>query len=255
MASSPDVPPQPRDALQPPPVPAPGDALLLDFDGTLVDIAPTPDAIDVPGDLADTLARLSQRLEGRLAIVSGRAVADLEKHLGRLPVTMMGSHGGEIREAGASETRALVDPLPAEALDALHAVAQAQGDLLVERKPCGAAIHFRDTPDAEAAVRERAQRIAETHGLKHKAGKMVSELVVPGADKGSALRHLLAMGPFAGARAIFAGDDVTDEDAFAVASQFGEGGGVLVGPVRETKARWRLDRPDAVHDWLQETLK
>ena len=241
-------------SLSPPPIPAAGDALLLDFDGTLVEIADTPDGIRIPAELPDLLARLSEKLEGRLAIVSGRAVADLEKHLGRLPVALMGSHGGEMRAAGASAISALVDPLPEAAVDALHDLAEEQGGLLVERKPCGAAIHFRARPEAEAAVRKRAEDIAENHDLKHKAGKMVSELVVRGADKGAGLRHLLALPRFAGARAIFAGDDVTDEDAFAVASDYAAGGGVLVGPPRETKARWHLSGPPAVQEWLKETL-
>ncbi|MEZ5744044.1 MAG: trehalose-phosphatase [Sphingomonadaceae bacterium] len=245
-----------KPAALPPPPDLSGhqrDALLLDFDGTLVDIAPRPDAITVPAGLPATLAALSEMLGGRLAIVSGRSIADLDRHLGPVPVAMAGSHGGEFREAGSGEARALVDPFPAQALTELAELAEDLGGLLVEEKPTGAAIHFRDAPDLEERVRSNVEAIAREHGIKVKHGKMVAELVVAGADKGAAVAHLMKLDRFAGSRPLFAGDDVTDEDAFRAVGAFG-GGGVLVGPLRATAACWHLPDTAAVHIWLENAL-
>ena len=225
------------------------DALLLDFDGTLVEIAATPGGIVVPVDLGRTLAALSELLNGRIAIVSGRSIADLDRHLGAVGIALCGSHGGEFRDAGETDTRALVDAFPDAALTQLQDLARDLGNLLVEPKPTGAAIHYREQPSLQPRVDAGVERIAQAHGVMATRGKMVAELVVTGADKGSALAHLMDIERFAGARPIFVGDDVTDEDAFGAAARFG-GGGVLVGPVRETAARWHLCDTVAVHGWL-----
>ena len=225
-------------------------AVFLDFDGTLVEIAPRPDAVEVARGLPELLYKLARLLEGRLAIVSGRSLADLDRHLGPLPVAMAGSHGGEMRDAGRAAVQSLAAPLPLPVAEAVRAVAADHGGLLVEAKPSSIAIHYRDRPRAEADVQARTGAIAATHGLATKHGKMVSELVMPGADKGSAINRFMMLAPFSGTRPIFVGDDVTDEDAFRAVLQY-DGGGILVGPERETAALWRIGSVAHVHAWLR----
>lgn len=224
-------------------------ALFLDFDGTLVEIADHPDGVIVPPDLPERIARLSQRLDGRFAIVTGRSLDALEAMLGPLDVAVAGSHGGEFRAAGTRDVVPLAQPLPPVVAQRLSDFARANGDLLVEPKPFSIAVHYRRRPEAMPALLACAAETGEAFGLKLKHGKQVIELSMPGSDKGSAVARFMQMAPFAGARPLFAGDDVTDEDAFAAVTRLG-GAGILVGPMRRTLARWRLDGVPAVHDWL-----
>ena len=228
-------------------------ALLLDFDGTLVDIAPQPDAIELAPDLGEILTALADRLDGRVAIVSGRSIADLDRHLGPQPIAMAGSHGGEFRDAGSGKVASLADPFPEAARREVENLAKSLGGLLCEFKPCSAALHYRDAPERENEVLAGATRTANSHGLALKRGKMVAELAMPGSDKGSAVTHLMGLARFTGSQPIFIGDDVTDEDAFAAVRDLG-GAGVLVGTERQTGAQWRLQDVAAVHRWLQELL-
>jgi trehalose 6-phosphate phosphatase len=236
--------------LEPPLSILDGAALLLDFDGTLVELAETPDAIRIPLELPALIAQLSLRLDGRVAIVSGRSLEDLERHAGPWPVAFAGSHGVEIRISGDVERSALPDGL-AEAREALARFAADDPRLLVEDKPGTIALHFRRAPDREADSAALAENLAARHGLRVQPGKMVVELLPPGVDKGTALERLMAEPPFAGARPWFMGDDLTDEHAFAAAARAG-GGGIMVGPERETAAAWRLADVRAAARWLTE---
>lgn len=247
---------EPRPPLLPPPPLADVSrnlALFLDFDGTLVEIADHPDRVLVLPGLAGLVARLAQRLDGRLAIVTGRSLASLEHLLGPLAIAVAGSHGGEFRPAGTTAVQPLAPLLPATALTRLRRFAQDNGGLLVEAKPFSAAAHYRDHPLARDALLAEARRIADDEGLGLTHGKMVVELTTPGADKGTALTRFMQQVPFTGASPLFIGDDTTDEHAFAAARTLG-GSGILVGPERETAARWRLDGVTAVHQWLKEAL-
>lgn len=249
---------RPRDLPPPPPLrPArigePPPSLFLDFDGTLVEIADHPDAVIVPPTLPDLIARLSDRLDGRLALVTGRSIAALETLVGPLSVAVAGSHGGEFRPAGFSVAMALADPLPGLAIERLTRFASENGGLLVEPKPFSIAVHYRRHPEALNGLLACAEGIRHELGLALKHGKQVIELAMPGSDKGSAVARFMEMEPFAGSRPFFIGDDVTDEDAFAAIARLG-GDGVLVGPMRQTAARWRLDSVTSVHHWLEQAL-
>jgi trehalose 6-phosphate phosphatase len=225
-------------------------SLFLDFDGTLVEIAERPQDVVVSQGLPAALEALSRRLAGRLAIVSGRSLAALNQMLGPISVAMAGSHGGEFRPAGSDRIEALADPLPKALCEALATFAQDNGGLVFEAKPCSAAVHYRDRPQIGPALFDHAQRLATDFGAYVKHGKMVVELTMPGSDKGNAVSRFMGLPPFAGSRPLFVGDDVTDEDAFAAVRRF-DGGGVLVGSMRETRALWRLSGVAAVHDWLE----
>jgi trehalose 6-phosphate phosphatase len=233
----------------PPPLSLAGTALFLDFDGTLVELAEAPDLIQVPADLPGLLARLAGRLGGRLAIVSGRAVADLERHLGCSGLAVSGSHGLELRLPDGRSLAA--DPgMLAGVRQDIARFAGASPGLLVEEKPASIAVHYRRAPEQAAVVAAFLAALAERAGLAVQRGKMVVELRPHGADKGDALRRIMAEPPFAGARPVFVGDDLTDEHAFAAAAALG-GAGVLVGAPRETAARWRLPGVAAVAAWLE----
>jgi trehalose 6-phosphate phosphatase len=226
-----------------------GAALFLDFDGTLVELAETPDAIEVSSDLQPLLERLARRLGGRLAIVSGRPIEDLERHLAISGIAVSGSHGVELRLAGQALRAAEPPAGVAEARAAARRFAETAPGLLVEEKPAGVALHYRQAPDRAYSVGTFMAAVAERTGLSLLHGKMVAELRPRGADKGAAIRAMMAEPPFAGARPVFVGDDITDEDGFQVASEMG-GAGILVGPPRATRAAWRLDDVPAVARWL-----
>ena len=222
-------------------------ALFLDFDGTLVDIAAEPGAIAVPHDLGARLAALSDRIEGRLALVSGRAIEDLEFHCGPLALACAGSHGAELRAADGAmiQTAAALPP------DVLAQTARwaCEAGAHHEAKPHGVALHSRLRPELEESCALYLEGLAQRHGLAVKRGKKVAELVRPGADKAVAVRRFMAGPPFAGATPIFAGDDVTDEDGFAACTQLG-GFGVIVGDRPSQNARYALPDAAAVSDWI-----
>jgi trehalose 6-phosphate phosphatase len=240
------------DTLPAPPADlAEGAALFLDFDGTLVELAETPDSIRVAPHLSPLLQRLQRRLEGRLAVVSGRAIGDLERHLDCAGLAVSGSHGLELRLRDGSPVPLAAPRGLDHARERASAFAGAVPGLLVEGKPFSIAIHYRRAPQREAEVRGFMSQLAADTGLILQHGKMVVELRPPGADKGDAVRALMAEPEFAGARPLFVGDDLTDEDAFRAAADLG-GGGVLVGGERETAARWRLAGVPAVAAWLEQ---
>lgn len=231
-----------------------GNSLFLDFDGTLVDIAPHPDEVEVAPALPGLIRKLSRRMNGRLAIISGRSLAALDKHLGPLDVAMAGSHGGEFRGTGSGQVEALAAPLSEVVEAELTRFAQKRPGLLVEPKPFSIAVHYRDRPEAEGELLAHAQALAQAEVMEVKHGKMVIELVMPGSDKGSAVAKFMAMSAFSGTRPLFVGDDRTDEDAFVKVLDYG-GGGVLVGPDRETAAHWWLPGVMEVHAWLRAAVK
>ncbi len=239
----PDSPPPPLSRLAPA-------ALFLDFDGTLVELAEAPGAIAVPAGLKPLLDRLAERLEGRLAIVSGRAVDDLRRHLGGCVAVLSGSHGAELHYADGRSIPVSAPPGLAEARESIRRFAAGADGLIVEDKPAGVALHYRLAPERAEEADAFLEALAERSGLALQRGKMVAELRPEGTDKGAALRRLMAEPPFEGARPVFVGDDLTDEDAFAAAAALG-GEGVLVGPARPTAALWRLDGVAEVTSWLE----
>ncbi|WP_374405304.1 trehalose-phosphatase [Pelagerythrobacter sp.] len=223
-------------------------ALFLDFDGTLVDLAPAPDAIEVPGALARGLRALAERLDGRLALVSGRSLDDLATHVMLDGIARAGSHGSDRRDAEGGALGAPAVGLPEAAFDALHTSA---GDLelMLETKSHGAALHYRGDPAMGAAARDLAGQVSKRFDLAVKHGKSVVELTAKGADKGGAVRAFLEIPPFSGAMPVFVGDDVTDEDGIAACVDAG-GFGVLVGDRMPTAARYRLPDVASVYEWL-----
>ncbi|HET9428662.1 MAG TPA: trehalose-phosphatase [Allosphingosinicella sp.] len=239
-------------AILPPPPPdlLDGAALFLDFDGTLVELAETPAAIRVSPGLGPLLERLHERLGGRLAIISGRSVADLERHIACAGIAFSGSHGLELRLADGHSVPLSVP----EDLEAMHSAvsgfAAAHEGLLVEEKPAGIALHYRLAPAFAEQAEAFMAALAEAHDMTLQRGQMVVELRPEGATKGDALRSFMTEPVFAGARPVFVGDDLTDEHGFEAAAGLG-GAGILVGAERPTAARYRIGTVAAVSDWLE----
>jgi trehalose 6-phosphate phosphatase len=228
-----------------------GAALFLDFDGTLVELAETPGSIRVGAELRPLLDRLSQRLGERIAIISGRAVADLERHLDCSGIAVSGSHGLELRLASGESIPLAAAGELREAREEVRCFAAGVAGLLVEEKPASVAVHFRKAPAEEERVTRFMLDLAGRSGLTVQQGKLVAELRPWGADKGDAVRAFMSQPEFEGATPVFIGDDLTDEHAFEAARDLG-GEGILVGPPRETAARWRLSDVEAVSAWLQQ---
>lgn len=224
-------------------------SLFLDFDGTLVDIAPAPDAIVVREGLAAALDSLASRLEQRLALVSGRSLEDIASHLGTPQIARAGSHGAARMRADGSMIGPAPATIPEQAVGALKAFTVEHG-IAYESKTHGGAIHYRSSPEKEDLAIAFATELAEQFGLAIKRGKCVVELVRPGASKGDAVHAFMCEEPFARSRPIFIGDDVTDEDGFAACQSMG-GLGILVGERTPTLAQHSLPSVRAVHQWLE----
>lgn len=235
----------------PPPTLLDGASLFLDFDGTLVNFVIDPTAAAADLALRALLRALWTRLDGRLAILSGRSLADLTQRLDLGEVAMAGSHGLERRSADGTVTRAPIPPELAVATRAARTFAEAHG-LLLECKAAGVALHFRDAQHAEAAIDAFARALAADTGLELQSGKCVRELKVPGADKGDAVRAFMAEPPFIVGSPIVVGDDLTDEHAFIAAAALG-GSAILVGDARRTAAQYRLPTVEATLAWLGAT--
>ena len=230
-------------------------ALFLDVDGTLLEIAPTPQGVSVPEALRQRLRALSDGSGGAVALVSGRAIADLDGLFAPLTLPAAGLHGFEYRDGSGEYGRR---PLPsAAALERARAamveLAQRHPRLLVEDKRFALALHFRDAPQLEEPVVAAMLEVAASLGgeLELQRGKMVVELRPAGATKGKAVAAFLQAPPFAGRLPIFLGDDLTDEPAFELVNRLG-GLSVLVGAPRPSAARCRLEDVSAVRHWLAE---
>ncbi|MGC3986199.1 MAG: trehalose-phosphatase [Pseudorhodoferax sp.] len=223
-------------------------ALFLDFDGTLVELAPEPDAIVIPPELVPLLAALRERLGGALAVVSGRAVGAIDTFLHPLDLPVAGVHGSERRAADGNLVL-----LPTPSLDTVEQAAarllHEHPALAVEPKRGAVALHYRQAPQLEELCRRTMEAaVAASPGVTLLHGKMVFEAKSSLANKGKALGDFLQEAPFAGRKPVFLGDDTTDEPGFQVAQKLG-GTGIKVG-AGDTLAQHRIAGPAAVRAGL-----
>lgn len=227
----------------------PSSALFLDFDGTLVDLAPEPESIVVPPGLVDTLGVLSDYLDGALALISGRPIEQLDRFLHPLHLPVAGVHGAERRSGDGDVTLLATHPLQHVEQTAAALVARHPG-LRVERKRGSLALHYRHAPELEAlCLRAMEEAVAASPGLTLLRGKMVAEAKPHCATKGHAIEAFLQEPPFAGRSPVFVGDDFTDETGFATVQRL-HGIGVKVGD-GPTAARHRVESPAALRDQLR----
>lgn len=193
-------------------------ALLLDVDGTLVDIAPRPDEVHVPDDLCRALERLLERGGGALALVSGRPIHDLDRLFAPLRLPVVGGHGAELR-VRAGEIISPVEPLPSALRAALARSQDFDPGIVVEDKGYSVGLHYRNAPQAKERLRAHVAAVrAEFAGEATEVlpGKALFEVKRPGVNKGNGVRQLMNHPPFAGRKPVFIGDDVTDEAVFAI---------------------------------------
>lgn len=251
------VPPPDRSTLArplpTPPLCLPRPALFLDLDGVLAPLAPTPEAVVPEPRRTAVLRDVLERLGGRVAIISGRTLAEVDRISEEAVRAASGVHGLERRSDDGTLVVGDAAPEVRAAVAAFHAFAEDRPGMIVEDKGVSAGLHFRGAQDQAAAARDLAGRLAEDTGLSLQAGNLVVELKTPGTDKGTALTAFMAEDPFHGATPVMVGDDLTDEHGFAAATALG-GFGVLVGPPRPTAARFGLKDVAAVLDWL-DTLR
>lgn len=229
------------------------DALFLDLDGTLLEIADHPSAVQASPSLLALLRELSIHLDGACAVITGRTVADADDILKGALGSIAGVHGAEFKTPVASTVQWSNDSEPVWAARADAYALASRLQLLIEDKRASLALHYRSTPELAAEVHAAAEEIAAAHGLRVMKGQMVVELIAGQRTKGDALEAFMRQPPFAGRRPIAVGDDVTDEDAFASAAKLG-GFGVLVGDRHDSAAAFGLSDPASVAAWLQASL-
>lgn len=238
------------------PLPSTGWAYFLDVDGTLIDLADTPDAALVDAELLDLLAHLHRVSGGAVALVSGRALSDLEQRLGTLRVPLAGQHGLERRDAAG---RLWIHAAPPAAKytikEALAPLLAQHAGLLLEDKGLTLALHFRQAPQLANVAQQLMARYAADAGagLEVQHGKCVVEVKPAGIDKGTAVTEYLREMPFKGRCPVFIGDDLNDEHGFAEVNHAG-GLSIKVGEGASC-ARFRLPDVAAVRRWLRGALK
>ena len=235
-------------------LPEPGDlrsiALLLDIDGTIIDIASRPDDVEVPRGLCETLAALHVKTGGALALVSGRLISDTDRLFAPLRLPAIGGHGAEMRIGGERAS-----PRSADIDAALrHSVAALMRDdprIVIEDKGYSLAVHYRLAPEREHYVKADLAALLTRAGhrdLEMLEGKAVVEIKPPAFTKGLAVRELMKHHPFVGRGPVFVGDDHTDETVFAVLPALG-GVGYSVGrPI--AGASGIFESPREVRRWL-----
>lgn len=223
-------------------------ALFLDFDGTLVPFAGRPDDIRLPAILPQMLRDLSRALDGACALISGRSIDNIDRHLGYSCLAVAGEHGGQIRFPGGSVVSRASVSFSGELEEAQRTFENNPG-IVIEPKSAGFAVHYRLAPDLQGDVRAFMKNVIERRpDLEVVDGKFVSELRSRGVSKAAAIRDFMARQPFEGRKPVFVGDDVTDEDGFRAVNALG-GISIKVGDGK-TCADYRVKTIDQVYKWL-----
>src|SRR6185437_5890827 len=246
--SPPDVVPVPRSVLPH----LKEVAILLDIDGTLLDLAPTPREVWVPPGLSNTLNGLLQRTSGALALVSGRSLNDIDLIFAPDQFPAVGGHGAEMRLAINDEAvSSAAPPMDKELKRRLAAIAKLSPGILLEDKGYSLALHYRLAPHAEKAIYEAVSLIRAdlpNAPIEVLPGKSVCEIKHSGFTKATGVLELMTRAPFKGRRPIFIGDDVTDETVFAIMPDLG-GFAFSVGRHAQGVVD-HFDEPREVREWL-----
>jgi len=231
-------------------------AFFLDLDGTLLEIAETPDAAGADRAELALVGRLSRASGGATAVISGRSLAVIDALLSPLMLPAAGQHGAERRDAKGVRHR---HRFPAHVLRpvavGIRTFAASHQGLVFEDKGASVALHYRLAPQLAAVAQAKVREVAQPLGnqVEVQDGKMVVELKPAGCDKGKAIADFMREPPFAGRVPVFLGDDVTDEYGFRVVNAMG-GHTIKIGE-GDTAARWRLRDPSAARTWLAAWLE
>jgi trehalose 6-phosphate phosphatase len=228
-------------------------ALFLDVDGTLLELAPTPETVYVSERLKSLLVELSERLDGALALISGRTIADLDYLFSPLRFCASGIHGAERRDSSNRLIRAPIADQDqfANAQEELQALVRAHEGLLLEDKSFALALHYRLAPHLESRVREKMLAVVQQLGPSYvlQPGKRVFEIRPAAFTKGTAIRSFLSEPPFVQCTPVYLGDDLTDEHAFETVNAL-NGISIRVGEQAVTHAKFRIPTIPQVHRWL-----
>jgi len=231
-------------------------AVLLDIDGTLLELAPTPREVWVPPGLAKTLHRLHKRTNGALALVSGRSINDIDLIFAPDQFPAVGGHGAEMRiEADSEAVSAHAPPMDKELKRRLAAIARLSPGILLEDKGYSLALHYRLAPHAEKAIYAAVSLIRAdlpNAPIEVLPGKLVCEIKHSGFTKASGVTELMMHEPFKGRRPLFIGDDVTDESVFAIMPDL-DGLAFSVGR-RARGVAGHFDAPSDVREFLAHLL-
>lgn len=227
-------------------------ALFLDVDGTLLDIEDHPAGVQADPGLVALLAQLSARLDGALSLISGRPVADIDRIFAPARFAAAGAHGAEMRLHPDDPVSATEWSLPTPILEEIRAFAAEDPGLLLEEKRGGVSLHYRRAPQLEKDCTEFVHRLLPEIETDFRliAGKMVFEFAPKAHHKGAAISEMMQRDPFTGRRAVFVGDDVTDEDGFRTANAL-SGITIRVGGNRDSEAEYSLPDVAAVRGWLE----
>ncbi len=227
-------------------------ALFLDIDGTLLDLAPTPDAVVVPSGLLHILEGVSEALEGAAAFVSGRPIEWIDRLFRPLCWPAAGQHGAEIRLSWHDAVQSTVEVPDLSHLRArAAAIAASIPGVLVEEKSFGVALHYRNAPERAVELHGRLEELLRDlkSDLQLLHGKMVLEVKAVSAWKERAVEIFMEVEPFRGRIPVVIGDDTTDEGAFRAARRRG-GYAIQVGPAASSVATGYVPNPAAVREWL-----
>jgi trehalose 6-phosphate phosphatase len=230
-----------------------GWAVFLDVDGTILEIASTPQDVYVPASLKILLNELCTRLDGALALVTGRSIADLDRLFSPLRCCAAGIHGCERRESSGCIVQSGIDPRSLDgARERLSQLVRQFPDLLLEDKGTALAVHFRRAPHLRVIVRETLSRILEQLGPRFmlQPGKCVLEIRPSRWTKGSAIGDFMQLPPFCGKVPVFIGDDLTDEEGFDYVNRRG-GTSIRVGSPAVTRAKYWLQDVAEAAAWLR----
>jgi trehalose 6-phosphate phosphatase len=237
---------------QAPPPPALDWCLFLDVDGTLVELTDTPSQTESDPEIESLLREVAERLGGAVALVSGRKIATLDELFAPLRLPAAGLHGVERRKAdGTIQGANFVDAQLDRARAAMQALVAAHPGTLFEDKDRTIAVHFRLAPQYEQVVRDSIIDIAKSLGSNYhiQGGKMLFEIKPRGFSKATAIQAFMKEPPFSGRRPVFAGDDLTDQDGFAMVQTYG---GISIGVGDRVQGQYYLPDVTSVRMWLRQ---
>jgi trehalose 6-phosphate phosphatase len=226
-------------------------AILLDIDGTILDLAPSPQQVWVPPGLRRTLARLDGLTGGAVALVSGRSLNDIDLIFSPLQLAAIGGHGAELRPAADAEPIPRAAPLNSALKRRLASVTELGQGILAEDKGYSLALHYRLAPEKEDELRTAVDEIcaeASPGSVEILPGKLVVEIKPAGVNKANAVCELMSYPPFADRNPIFIGDDTTDVPVFGIISKFGGLGFSVGGIIADVNGHF--DKPESVRAWL-----
>ena len=226
-------------------------ALFLDVDGTLLDIAATPDEVVVPREVAPLLARIANGLDGALAILTGRQLVEIDVLLDPLRLVGAGVHGAELRTAPSDPIVRVATSLPGSLVDQALELANGMPGIVAEPKGPGLALHYRQAPELRAVLEARIRLLLSRSAdeLVLCPGRKLFEIIPAGHSKGTALETLSKLPAFAGRLPVMIGDDVGDVPALAAAQRLG-GFGLRVAGEQFAESAADLHGPASVLHWL-----